>query len=127
MPTALYPPLNDPPLEGDLLTPNGARGTPKRPFFSKAWQQYFARLAQAASGGIAPAGAEYVLTAPNPALPAAAVLVSTDTVTVDTATPGQVKLHARTGIAYVPLALGGEPLTFVSDGSGNPILVSYAP
>ncbi len=127
MASALYPPLNEAPLEGDVLVPDGRTGRPKRPVFSKPWQQYFSRLTQASGGGIAPANAEYVLTAPNPALPDAAVLVSTDTVTVDTATPGQVKLHARVGISYVPLALGGEPLTFVSDGSGNPILVSYAP
>ena len=28
--------------------------------------------------------------------------------------------------SYVPLALGSEPLTFVSDGAGVPILISYA-
>ncbi len=28
---------------------------------------------------------------------------------------------------YVPLALGSEPLTFVSDGAGHPVLVPYTP
>lgn len=125
MPSALYPPLNEAPLEGDILVPDGHKGKPVRPKFSKPWQQYLSTLRQATGGGIAPADAEYVLTDPNPALPNASVLVSTSTVTVDTSTPGQVKLIARTGIAFVPLALGGEPLTFVSDGSGNPILVAF--
>lgn len=30
-------------------------------------------------------------------------------------------------ISYVPLALGIEPLTFVSDGAGKPILVPFTP
>lgn len=29
--------------------------------------------------------------------------------------------------SYVPLALGIEPLTFVSDGAGKPILVPFTP
>jgi hypothetical protein len=28
---------------------------------------------------------------------------------------------------WIPLSLGVEPLTFVSDGAGNPILVAYTP
>jgi hypothetical protein len=31
------------------------------------------------------------------------------------------------GEAWIPLSLGVEPLTFVSDGAGNPILVAYTP
>jgi hypothetical protein len=31
------------------------------------------------------------------------------------------------GVSYVPLSMGTEPLTFVSDGLGQPILVPYTP
>lgn len=31
------------------------------------------------------------------------------------------------GTSYIPLALGVEPLTFVSDGFGQPILIPYIP
>jgi hypothetical protein len=31
------------------------------------------------------------------------------------------------GVSYVPLSLGIEPLTFVSDGFGQPIFISYTP
>lgn len=36
-------------------------------------------------------------------------------------------ISAATDISYVPLALGIEPLTFVSDGAGKPILVPFTP
>lgn len=31
------------------------------------------------------------------------------------------------GGGFVPLSLGVEPLAFLSDGAGNPILVAYTP
>jgi len=31
------------------------------------------------------------------------------------------------GTSYIPLALGSEPLQFVSDGAGQPILIAYSP
>jgi hypothetical protein len=31
------------------------------------------------------------------------------------------------GVSYIPLSVGTEPLAFVSDGAGRPILVSYTP
>ena len=31
------------------------------------------------------------------------------------------------GGSWIPLSLGVEPLTFVSDGAGSPILVAYTP
>jgi hypothetical protein len=31
------------------------------------------------------------------------------------------------GVSYIPLSLGVEPLTFVSDGAGSPILIPFTP
>lgn len=38
-----------------------------------------------------------------------------------------VPITGATSLSYVPLSMGTEPLTFVSDGSGQPILVPYTP
>jgi hypothetical protein len=40
---------------------------------------------------------------------------------------GSNQLEAVPAGAWLPLALGSEPLTFVSDGAGQPILVAYTP
>jgi hypothetical protein len=50
-----------------------------------------------------------------------------DTVDIDLTVPGIIRWHAAGGEAWVPLALGVEPLAFVSDGAGSPILVGYTP
>lgn len=55
-----------------------------------------------------------------------AVKVDGITITINGGNELEV-IGGGSGGAYVPLALGSEPLTFVSDGAGQPILVAYTP
>jgi len=56
-------------------------------------------------------------------------LIAGTGITFDDATPGQRTIDASGGGggAYVPVGTGAEPLTFVSDGAGQAILVPYTP
>ncbi len=100
----LYPPLNDPPLEGDLLAPTDGRPRAIRPRFIKTWQQFFAQLRDFSGNVINALFAQFVLTAANGNLPNARVLTSTPTVAVDLAAAGQVRLNVPDhAITYVKI------------------------
>lgn len=71
-----------------------------------------------------PAQAKFhVLVDPAGALEAGPLAVKVDGVTVQI--NGDNALEAIAAGGWVPLALGTEPLTFVSDGAGQPVLVAY--
>ena len=78
-----YPPYQQPLVEraGRVTTP---------------WQRFFLQLAQDAAGG-APADAEYVVGAVDPALPNARVPVPSATITWVLTTPGQVSAEVIVG------------------------------
>jgi hypothetical protein len=95
---------------------------------STPWYQFLASLSTSGGGGgIAPGNADYIVTDADPDLPNARVATDSDTVDIDLTVPGIIRWHAAGGEAWVPLALGVEPLAFVSDGAGSPILVGYTP
>jgi hypothetical protein len=94
------------------------------------WFKFFQQLAAAVNsdgGGVAPGDGVYVVGAPDASLPNARVATDSPTVDVDLTVPGIIKWHATGAGGWVPLSLGVEPLTFVSDGAGSPILVGYTP
>lgn len=91
----IYPPLNEPPLEGEVLVPSsGHSGRPARPRFSTTWQQFFSQLLafiDSGGGGGAPTTAEYVLGVADGALPNGRVATNSVSVVFNTATAGQIK------------------------------------
>ncbi len=56
-------------------------------------------------------------------------LLAGTNITFDDLTPGERTINSSggSGGAYVPVGTGAEPLTFVSDGAGQAILVPYTP
>lgn len=63
------------------------------------------------------------------ALPGSRVLTAGTNVALDVTTPGQIIINVTggTGGSYIPLATGTEPLTFMSDGLGQPMLIPFIP
>lgn len=62
--------------------------------------------------------------------PASRLLVAGTNVTLDLTNPGQIIINTTgggSGISYIPLATGTEPLTFMSDGLGQPFLIPFIP
>ena len=122
--------------QGDSLMAVTQIPTPVHPFVDAAGPHYGAVVPVPAGrctrarvrAGFAPGDGTYILTAPDADLPNARVATDSDTVTVDLTVPGVIRWHAIGGAgSWVPLSLGVEPLTFVSDGAGQPIFVWYAP
>lgn len=109
-----------------LVEPGNASGRITVP-----WFQFLLGLYQTLGppgGGTAPGDADYVVVAADPDLPNARVATDSPTVTVDLTVPGIIRWHAvSSGTSWVPLSLGVEPLTFVSDGAGQPIFVAFTP
>jgi hypothetical protein len=92
------------------------------------WYHFFMQFAGTGpGGGVAPANAGYVVGAANAGLPNARVAMDSATVDVDLTVPGVIRWHATSAGAWVPLTTGAEPLEFLSDGAGSPILVGYTP
>lgn len=63
-------------------------------------------------------------------LPNSRQLLAGTNITFDDSVPNQRTINATgggSGTCYVPLANGIEPMQFMSDGLGQPILVSYTP
>lgn len=65
----------------------------------------------------------HVIVDPAGALEDGPLAVRVDGVTVQI--NGSNELEAIAGASWVPLSAGTEPLTFISDGAGNPVLVAY--
>lgn len=63
-----------------------------------------------------------------PSLPNSRQLLAGVGILFDDTLPGKRTISAISGGAsYIPLSLGIEPLTFMSDGLGQPILVPFIP
>lgn len=61
-------------------------------------------------------------------LPASLQLLAGAGITFDTSIPNKLTINGSLGGGnYIPFSLGIEPLTFVSDGLGQPILVPFFP
>lgn len=71
---------------------------------------------------------EFLLGQVPPAfLPNARQLLAGIGITFDISVPGQLTINGSpSGVSWVPLATGVEPLTFISDGLGQPILVAFS-
>lgn len=98
-----------------------------RGVISREWLQFLLALARLAGSGSAPVGAGYLVATPDAVLTNERVATSSATIEVDLTTPGLIRwnLIGVVGASWIPLSAGVEPLAFISDGMGNPILVAY--
>lgn len=60
-------------------------------------------------------------------LPNARQLLAGTGITFDISVAGELTINGSpSGVSWIPLATGAEPLTFISDGLGQPILVAFS-
>lgn len=141
----LPPPLNQQPIDF---------GTK---FWTQPWMRFWAALSQVidgfvqqdgavtaghlavwagdeliADGGPVPSSGDLTatyLTAGNESatLPNSRRLLAGTNVTFDDSVANQRTVNVADAVNYIPLALGTEPLTFVSNGAGEPVLTPYTP
>jgi hypothetical protein len=94
---------------------------------SREWLQFLLLLARQIGAGSAPVNAGYIVATPDAVLTNERVATSSVTIEVDLTTAGLIRwnLIGGAGASWIPLSAGVEPLAFISDGMGNPILVAY--
>jgi hypothetical protein len=104
------------PLTEDPIVTVGKDGQPRAGKWTLPWYQFFANLWQTiGSGGVAPANAEYVVAAADPALTAERVLTDTASVTWDFSVAGQAKANAVSAPSSVMPVLTADPAAPAND------------
>lgn len=128
-------------IEGDYssgvvyVSNEGAGGTPKWAKVNVATgvkgRLGLANFTQATGGNrllgrdVGAGNYEEIITGDALDVASATLDVKVDGVTITINGSNQLVAAAGTGGSWIPLSTGTEPLTFISDGAGNPILVAY--